>query len=457
MAANVALSDTFDVWRTRTNQVVEYTQTDGGTDAWTVNNSTTSTSPSTGALIVKGGAGFANSVYMQDTLNVFGNVVANTNVTINGSTTLGSDASDNITINGDINTDFRPNADATHKLGNNTFRWSELNVSGYVGSNSTASMLLPSGTTAQRDGDEGTIRYNTDLNRLEVNTGTVFESAGGSKLMDIDIDTFIEVENSSDEDVIHMHTAGTERLNITGANIAIGQAATAGDALLKVAGTMNVDGVSTFNQIATFNSNTVFAANVTVQGDMVVTGTTTTVDSTTVTLNDKTIVLGTTGTVQQDKSYDTSTPIKITNASHGLSNGDIVFLTEIATGAFTNSGGAVTAESTHAITTINSSVFTLDDTTGDTAGLISYTGAQTDSVVDDGGIVLPGNTVHKFTWDNSNDLWNVTDGIYIAGTTKLNAGGSNTANRILKCTNNDGTATWVDFGIFDSSGTRLGP
>jgi hypothetical protein len=47
MAANVALSDTFDDWRTRTNQVIEYTQTDGGTNAWTVNNSTTSTSPTT--------------------------------------------------------------------------------------------------------------------------------------------------------------------------------------------------------------------------------------------------------------------------------------------------------------------------------------------------------------------------------------------------------------------------
>lgn len=458
MAANVALADTFDTWRVRTNQVVEYTQTDGGTDALTINNSTTATSPSTGALIVKGGAGFTNSVYMQDTLNVYGNATVNTNIVINGSTTLGSDNSDGVTFNADILSALIPNADDSLTLANNTLRWASVGVTGYVGSNSSASVLLPKGPNVDRSGVEGTIRYNTDLNRLEVNTGTSFEGASGSRISDTDIDTYIEVESTADDDIMHLFTAGTERVNIdAGGNVAVGQAGTSADALLRVAGTLNVTGAATFTQIATFNSNTIFGANVTVQGDMTVTGTTTTVDSTTVTLRDKTLVLGTQGTTQNDKTIDTSTPVKVTNDAHGLTNGAIIFLTEIASGSFTNAGGAIAAESVHAITTVNSSVFTMDSTVGSVAGVLSYTGAQTDALIDDGGLILPGNTVHKFTWDDADDLWTVTDGINISGTTKINGNSSNVANRILKCTNNDGTATWVDFGIFDSSGTRLGP
>ena len=150
--------------------------------------------------------------------------------------------------------------------------------------------------------------------------------------------------------------------------------------------------------------------------------------------------------------------VRITNAGHGLSNGNFIFLTEISSGSFSNSTATIPAETVQSVTTINSSVFTIDGTvTGGTDGTISYTGAQSDSVIDDGGIILPGNTVHKITWDNSNDLWNFTDGTFIAGTFKVKAGNTAAANTILKCTNADGTSTWVAFGVYDTSGTRLGP
>ena len=44
-----------------------------------------------------------------------------------------------------------------------------------------------------------------------------------------------------------------------------------------------------------------------------------------------------------------------------------------------------------------------------------------------------------------------------AGTFKTTAGGSAAANYILRSGDTAGTSTWVAFGIYDSSGTRLGP
>lgn len=466
MAANVALSDTFDTWRVRTNQLLAYTQTDGGSDALHISSTTDSTSKVTGALIVDGGVGVAKKVYLGNTISIAGDATLSSNLQVDGSVTIGTDTTDSVNFVADINSALIPNGDSSHQIGNSTARWTSVSVTGYVGSNSSASVLLPKGTTSEAEGAEGSLRYNTTLDRLEVNAGSGFIGASGSKLSDADIDTYIEIEESSDEDKVHIYTAGTERLNISaGGNVAIGQAGTVGDATLKVSGTMNVTGVSTFNQEVTFDANTTFSSNVTVQGDLVVTGTTTTVDSTTVTMNDKTLVLGTTGTAQLDKSFAHASPpaghtghVRITNSGHGLANGEFIFLTEIASGSFSNSTSTIPAETIQTVTTINSSVFTVDGTvTGGTDGTISYTGAQSDTVVDGGGLILPGNTVHKITWDNSNDLWNFTDGASIAGTFKASAGGTAAADTILKCTNTDGTSTWVAFGVYNTSGTRLGP
>ena len=57
---------------------------------------------------------------------------------------------------------------------------SNLTVSGFVGTSETGALKIPSGTTAQQPtGVSGMIRYNTTTNKLQVYTGTSWQSLGG--------------------------------------------------------------------------------------------------------------------------------------------------------------------------------------------------------------------------------------------------------------------------------------
>ena len=100
MSANVALSESFDQWRVKTNELMIMTQTDGSSNFVKLTNTTNSTSNTTGSIISAGGAGFAKSMVVGENVNVHGNLHANGNITSDGDWTLGSADSDTITING---------------------------------------------------------------------------------------------------------------------------------------------------------------------------------------------------------------------------------------------------------------------------------------------------------------------------------------------------------------------
>jgi len=126
----------------------------------------------------------------------------------------------------------------------------------------TDSLRLPSGTTAQRPGSpaNGDIRYNTTLSTIEgYSNGAYANLASGSELKDADGDTKVNVEESSDEDVIRFDVAGSEIMNIS------------------------ANGLS-------FTSGGI-TSNLTVTGNLTVNGTTTTIDSTTLTIEDPLIQL----------------------------------------------------------------------------------------------------------------------------------------------------------------------
>lgn len=120
---------------------------------------------------------------------------------------------------------------------------------------STNSIQIPSGTTAQRDAVgtavTGQIRFNTELSSFEgYGPGGEWGSLGGVK--DVDQDTFIraEVSAGSDEDTLEFLTAGSIRvaINSTGQ---VGIGTTIPTTTLDVFGhteldTLNVSGVSTF-------------------------------------------------------------------------------------------------------------------------------------------------------------------------------------------------------------------
>ena len=135
---------------------------------------------------------------------------------------------------------------------------------------STNSIQIPSGTTAQRDAVgtavTGQIRFNTELSSFEgYGPGGEWGSLGGVK--DVDQDTFIraEVSAGSDEDTLEFLTAGSIRvaINSTGQ---VGIGTTIPTTTLDVFGhteldTLNVSGVSTLG-ITTFTNITSQQLNV---------------------------------------------------------------------------------------------------------------------------------------------------------------------------------------------------
>jgi len=78
-----------------------------------------------------------------------GEVVFAGSATINGNVALGSDASDNITFNGDVVGHVTPNADSVYTLGTDSLRWYDVYTDdAYIGVDGTGSGILYLGTTS---------------------------------------------------------------------------------------------------------------------------------------------------------------------------------------------------------------------------------------------------------------------------------------------------------------------
>lgn len=127
-----------------------------------------SVDPTTGGLVVEGGAGFKSNI------NVASGLTVNADQTSQGFTVLGNAAtslihtdslSDSIILGG---SNASPHAGATVKI------------------NATDSMIVPVGTTSERPGNDGgvdvagMIRFNSTLNQLEYYSGSSWESTQGS-------------------------------------------------------------------------------------------------------------------------------------------------------------------------------------------------------------------------------------------------------------------------------------
>lgn len=445
MSANVALSDTFNTWRTRTNVLLTYTQNDGGSESLKLANTTDSSNTTTGSIQTTGGMAIAKALTVGGNVAITGNASITGDGTISGNTVIGSNNSDKVTINAKLASSIIPLTDATPVLGSTTLRYGSVFVNGVVGSNTVGSLQIPSGTTAQRVGETGSIRYNTTLSRFEGNTGSAFVSLVPTP-QDADGDTKITTEGSADEDFIRFFTgnsstASTERVNISiGGNVAIGTGATAGDAKLQVSGTANISGTTTFGGVTNFSGNvlmtpasggfvnvqttgatsfitlktpltTIDSNNTIITGNLVVQGTRTFVDTTTLTSRDKTIVLGAGSATFVNASFTAANPTVVTSPSaHGLSSTDKIVV--LRTSDATN----LPAEAIYTVTVTNSTTFTIPvDMSAHSAGTIDFAGPQTDAGVDDAGIIIPGTTVHKMTWDDADDSFNFTDPVDITG------------------------------------------
>ena len=160
-------------------------------------------------------------------------------------------------------------------------------------------------------------------------------------------------------------------------------------------------------------------------GNLVVSGATTEINTTTTIVRDKTLVLGTRSAVTAGATYTAATPPVVTSASHGLTSDDIIFLVTATGTGLTSSQTETFAENIVKVTVTDGNTFTLADKDGtnivsNSTGTISWVGPQTDALIDDAGIYVPGDTgVHKIKWDDTDNYWEVNASFNIDDTGQL--------------------------------------
>lgn len=212
----------------------------------------------------------------------------------------GSLSVDNIDIDGnDIST--------TNTNGNLTLT---PNGTGLVVVNKATGLKVASGTEAARPSagtvGDGVVRYNETSNRFEGTVSGAWTGLGG--VVDIDQDTYITAEENADEDILRFYTAGTQRLQVSGAGVVVtdGLGLTVNGGIdvdnINIDGdTINING-STIQGTGNSSSGTIIldpapaagdnGGDLVVRGNLQVTGTTTTVNSTVVEIADPVMVLG---------------------------------------------------------------------------------------------------------------------------------------------------------------------
>jgi hypothetical protein len=137
-----------------------------------------STTTGTGAVIITGTGGLG----VGGAVNIGGNVYADDSVTINGSKTAGMD----FVVRGKTDNTLiwaRPGASYDQVVIGNSATTSTLVTGAKLIVNTTDSIMLPAGTTAQRPGSTGgtdtagMFRYNSTINAVEWYTGSAWQTA----------------------------------------------------------------------------------------------------------------------------------------------------------------------------------------------------------------------------------------------------------------------------------------
>ena len=183
MTANVALTDTFDQWRVKTNELIVGTQSDGMANILKTTDTTNSTSNTTGSIITAGGVGIAKSVHIGEDLKVWGDVTTVGDTTISGNLTFGDASTDQVTFSADINSSLIPNANLSFNIGNTTMQWANAWV-GHAGITQKTDSGKPALTITSTDVDQLALSVTASQTTSDV-IDIAADSVNSGKIIDI--------------------------------------------------------------------------------------------------------------------------------------------------------------------------------------------------------------------------------------------------------------------------------
>ena len=347
------------------------------------NDTTTSSSNTTGAVIIDGGLGLAENLNMGGNADVDGNATIGGNIQVDGNATLGSASSDTLALNGTISSDIlassatgskpllqmtNTNADADASiislvkdsaspadddtLGNIQFLGDDDG-----GNQHTFAKILAQSSDVTDGSEDGIILFNalnggtaetilrvgslvdgtrairanssyTPSDNYDLATKTYVDSQiSGAANSITQLDSNVTVTDTGSDGKIAFTTDGTEVGSFDGS------AFTAGSMV------MDSNSISATNTSITLNPNSGGAANtgsVIIAGDLTVNGTTTTTNSTTVTIDDPIFTLGGDSAPSSDDGKDRGIEFRYYDSSakigfFGYDNSadEFVYLTDV--------------------------------------------------------------------------------------------------------------------------------